>query len=76
MHYRYLELVMSSLSCFNASFIKPDKATCNEQDHGVDLKMASECFEIIRQIEHPSILDTVCAIFYFYSSHIITTLSL
>lgn len=57
--FRYLELVMSSLSCFNASFIKADCATCDEQDHGVDLKTARECFEIISKIEHPSILDTV-----------------
>lgn len=51
---------MSSLSCLNGSFIKSDNATCDEQDHGVDLKTACECFDLISKIEHPSLLDTVC----------------
>ncbi len=50
---------MSSLSCFNGSFINSDTMSCDEQNAGVDFEMAKECFEIISKIEHPSILDTV-----------------
>ncbi|XP_065221289.1 probable E3 ubiquitin-protein ligase HERC4 isoform X2 [Planococcus citri] len=54
----YLELVMSSLSCFNGSFLVPDTECC-EQNASVDFKMVAECFNIITKIEHPSILDTI-----------------
>lgn len=58
--FRYLETVMSSLSCINASFLKADVFLCDQQYHNVDLEKAAECFNVISKIEHPSILDTVC----------------
>lgn len=50
---------MSSLSCLNASFIDNNNPSCSEQHHGVDLETASECFNVISKVEHPSIIDTV-----------------
>lgn len=49
---------MSSLSCFNGSFLSDD-SECSEQNGRIDFQAASRCFNIISKIEHPSILDTV-----------------
>lgn len=53
---------MSSLSCFNASFLNSDSVFSDNYNHGVDIDVADECFKIISKIEHPSILDTVSSI--------------
>lgn len=55
----YLETVMTSLSCINASFVMSDGGVCDERNHNIDLEMATKCFNEISKIEHSSILDTI-----------------
>lgn len=57
----YLETVLSSPACLNASFLLKDDEhyCCSSRNHGVDMKLAQECFNAISRCEHESVRDLI-----------------
>ncbi|XP_075216704.1 HECT and RLD domain containing E3 ubiquitin ligase 4 isoform X2 [Lycorma delicatula] len=57
----YLETVMGSLACINASFLLKDNKhfCCTSRHHGVDIAQAEECFNAIARIEHSSVNNII-----------------
>uniref|UniRef100_A0A1B6KH92 HECT domain-containing protein n=2 Tax=Graphocephala atropunctata TaxID=36148 RepID=A0A1B6KH92_9HEMI len=57
----YLETVLSSWTCLNASFLLKNDAhyCCTSRHHGINLVEAGECFKAISRIEHESLKDLI-----------------
>ncbi|KAG8311112.1 putative E3 ubiquitin-protein ligase herc4 [Homalodisca vitripennis] len=57
----YLETVLSSWTCLNASFLLQNDAhyCCTSRHHGINLTEAGECFKAISRIEHESLKDLI-----------------
>lgn len=52
---------MSSLSCLNGSFLMLNDShyTCSENNHGVDIDLAAQCFDAISHVRNTSLSDLV-----------------
>lgn len=57
----YLETVVGSLACINASFLLANNAHygCNTKVSGVDLAKAEEAFTLVSRFENSSIKELV-----------------
>jgi len=58
---RFVEIVMSSLSCLNGSFLMLNDIhyTCTENNHGIDFDLAALCFDAISHVRNTSLSDLV-----------------
>lgn len=58
---RFVEIVMSSLSCLNGSFLMLNDShyTCSEHNHGIDFDLAVQCFDAISHVRNTSLSDLV-----------------
>jgi len=54
-----LEVISSSLSCLNGSFLTKDHHCCKPSNPGVDFDAWSKAFSIIKSSPHPSIYELV-----------------
>lgn len=59
--FRFVEIVMSSLSCLNGSFLMLNDIhyTCTENNHGIDFDLATLCFDAISHVRNTSLSDLV-----------------
>lgn len=57
----YLETVLGSLACVNASFLLANNAHfgCNTKVHGVDLKQAEMAFTLVSRFESTTLNELV-----------------
>ncbi|XP_050536005.1 probable E3 ubiquitin-protein ligase HERC4 isoform X1 [Daktulosphaira vitifoliae] len=57
----FVEIVMSSLSCLNGSFLLLyDKHyCCTINNSGIDLELASQCFDVISHVHNTSLSDLI-----------------
>lgn len=58
---RFVEIVMSSLSCLNGSFLMLNEShyTCSAHNHGINFHIASQCFDAISHVRNTSLSDLV-----------------
>lgn len=52
---------MSSLSCWNGSFLMFNDShyTCSENNHGIDIDLAAQCFDAISHVHNTTLRDLV-----------------
>lgn len=64
---RFVEIVMSSLSCLNGSFLLLNDShyNCSGNNHGIDFDLVAQCFDAISHVQNTSLSDLVCIIYLF-----------
>ncbi|XP_025423302.1 probable E3 ubiquitin-protein ligase HERC4 isoform X2 [Sipha flava] len=57
----FVEIVMSSLSCLNGSFLMLNDShyTCSKNNHGVNFNLAAQCFDAIGHVRNTSLNDLI-----------------
>lgn len=57
----FVEIVMSSLSCLNGSFLMLNDIhyMCTENNHGIDFELAALCFDAISHVRNTSLSDLI-----------------
>lgn len=70
--FRFVEIVMSSLSCLNGSFLMLNDShySCSGHNHGIDFDLAAQCFDAISHVRNTSLSDLVSIIRTVLYSHI------
>lgn len=65
---------MSSLSCLNGSFLMLNDShyTCSENNHGIDIDLAAQCFDAISDVRNTSLSDLVRTDIFSSRSDLIT----
>lgn len=58
---RFVETVMSSVACLNASFLMLNDShyTCSASNHGINFDLAAQCFDVISHVRNTSLSDLV-----------------
>lgn len=62
----YLETVLGSVACINASFLRANNAHfgCNTKVPGVDLAKAVEAFTLVSRFENSTLKELVSTFYY------------
>ncbi|VVC31316.1 Hypothetical protein CINCED_3A018116 [Cinara cedri] len=57
----FVEIVMSSLSCLNGSFLMLNDShyTCSGNNHGINFDLAAQCFDAISHVRNTSLSDLI-----------------
>lgn len=60
-YFRFVEIVMSSLSCLNGSFLMLNDShyACSGNNHGINFDLAAQCFDAISHVRNTSLSDLV-----------------